>query len=159
MMGNGVDSPYADCIRSREKKMQRQPVGRAAAWGTAILVVTALLGCQRDKTHTVTAADVASAQADAQKEVSDARVEAKKDVKSAAKIAGGDSKDVAVARATGAFDIAMANADGNHKVAIEQCMTLKKEAQQPCKDHADADYQAAAAQAKSMRVTQLEKST
>jgi hypothetical protein len=137
--------------------MQGQSVGRAATWGAAILVVTALFGCQRDKTHIVTAEDIASAQADAQKEVSDARVEAKKDVKSAVKIAGGDSKDVAVA--TGAFDIAMANADGNHKVAIEQCLTLAKDAQQTCRDHADADYQAATAQAKAMRVSQLEKRT
>jgi len=113
-------------------------------------------GCQKAKPG-VTAADIAAAQADAQKEIAQAHVEARKDVKNAAKLAGSDSKDVALARATGSFDIAMANADGAHKVAVEQCLTLSPPEQQPCKDHADADYQAAAANAKAARVAQLQK--
>jgi acetylornithine deacetylase/succinyl-diaminopimelate desuccinylase-like protein len=122
-----------------------------------IALSAAFVGCHRAKSPMATAADVASAQADAQKEVSDAHLEAKKDVKNAAKLAGGDSKNVAVARATGTFDIAMANADGAHKVAIEQCLTLVQDAQQACKDRADADYSAAIANAKAMRITRLQK--
>lgn len=139
--------------------MQRHPLGRAATWGAVLLGVMVFAGCHRQKTPTPTAADLAATQAEAQQEVGEAHAEAKKDVKSAAKLAGDDSKNVAVARATGAFDIAMAHADGAHKVAVEQCLMLAKDAQQVCKDRADADYQSAAASAKAMRVTQLEKTT
>jgi hypothetical protein len=50
----------------------------------------------------------------------------------------------------------MANADGDHKVAIEKCLLLAPDAQQPCKDQADAQYQAAAASAKAARVFKLQ---
>jgi len=104
----------------------------------------------------ITQEDVAKAQADAQKEVDEARLEARKDVKNAAKQAGADSKNATVARVTGSFDVAMANADGDHKVAIEKCLLLAPSAQQPCKDQADAQYQAAAASAKAARVSKLQ---
>jgi hypothetical protein len=110
-------------------------------------------GCHQTKSPVVTAADVAAAQSEAQREVEQARVEARKDVKSAAKV-GTNSRDVALARVTGTFDIAMAHADGDHKVATEKCMTLQPPAQQSCKDQADADYQTAAASAKAIRVSQ-----
>jgi hypothetical protein len=121
-----------------------------------LILCATVVGCQKAK-PVPTPADIAAAQADAQKEIQQAHVEAKKDVKNAAKLAGSDSKDVARARVTGAFDIAMANADGAHKVAIEQCLTLAPSAQQPCKDRADADYQTAAANAKAERLAQLQK--
>src|SRR5580698_9483276 len=103
--------------------MHGQVFRRLAGLGGALMLCTAFVGCQKQK-PAATPADIAAAQADAQKEIQDAHVEAKKDVKNAAKLAGTESKDVAVAKATGAFDIAMANADGAHKVAIEQCLTL-----------------------------------
>jgi hypothetical protein len=103
----------------------------------------------------VTEEDVAKAQADAQKEIGEARIEARKDVKNALKQDGADSKNVTVARVTGSFDVAMANADGDHKVAIEKCLLLAPDAQQPCKDQADAQYQAAAASAKAARISKL----
>lgn len=140
--------------------MQPRGLAGAAGWGAALITIGAICsGCHRGAAHPVTAVDVAAAQADAQKEVSEARLEAKKDVKSAAKLGGPESKNVAVARATGSFDVAMATADGAHKVAIEQCLTLPADAQQACKDRADAEYQTAAANAKALRVTQLEKGT
>ncbi len=138
--------------------MRWEPTGRVAAVGVAVLMCAASAACHKAK-FSATAADVAAAQADAQKEMDQAHAEAKKDVKSAAKLAGADSKDVALARVTGSFDIAMANADGAHKVALEQCMTLPPAEQPPCKDHADADYQTAAANAKAMRIAQLHKSS
>jgi hypothetical protein len=137
--------------------MQRHGLARAAMWSAALMAITGTFSGCHQKTHAVTAADVAARQAEAQKELSEARLEAKKDVRNAAKLAGADSKNVMVARATGSFDVAMANADGAHKVAIEQCLTLPKDAQQPCKDRADADYQAAVADAKALRVAQLQK--
>ena len=122
------------------------------------MLFASFAGCQKQK-PAPTAADLAATQADAQKEIDQAHAEAKKDVKNAAKLAGADSKDVALARVTGSFDIAMANADGAHKVAVEQCMLLPLAEQQPCKDRADADYQAAAANAKAMRVAELHKTS
>lgn len=137
--------------------MRREVTRCLAALGAVVLCAT-FAGCHKAK-PTATAADVATAQADAQKEIDQAHAEAKKDVKNASKLAGADSKDVEVARVTGSFDIAMANADGAHKVAVERCLTLPAAEQQPCKDRADADYQTAAANAKAMRITQLHKSS
>lgn len=122
-------------------------------WVPLLATLGLCSGCHQTKTPLATAADVAAAQAEAQREVEQAQLEARKDVKSAAKV-GGNSRDVALARVTGAFDIAMAHADGDRKVAMEKCMTLQPSAQQPCKDQADADYQSAAASAKAIRVSQ-----
>jgi hypothetical protein len=138
--------------------MRRQISLRLAGVGAAMMLCAVFAGCQKAK-PVATAADIAAAQADAQKEIQQAHAEAKKDVKNAAKLAGGDSKDVALARVTGSFDIAMANADGAHKVALEQCLTRPPPEQQPCKDRADADYKAAAANAKAERVAQLQKTS
>jgi len=136
--------------------MQGQVTRHAAVLGAMLLLCATFTGCQKAKPG-ASAADIAAAQAEAQKEVAQAHAEAKKDVKNATKLAGGDSKQVELARVTGSFDVAMANADGDHKVAIEQCMTLPPSGQQSCKNHADADYQAAAASAKANRVAQLQK--
>jgi hypothetical protein len=138
--------------------MRRHLCRRLAGIGAAFMLCATFAGCQKAK-PLATAADIAAAQADAQKEIEEAHVEAKKDVKNAAKLAGTDSRDVALARVTGKFDLAMANADGAHKVALEQCLSLSPPEQQPCKDRADADYQTAAANAKAERVAQLQKTS
>jgi hypothetical protein len=122
---------------------------------TGIMLCSGLFAGCHHAAAPVTEEDVAKAQADAQKEIDQARLEARKDVKNAVKLAGADSKNVTVARVTGSFDVAMANADGDHKVAIEKCLLLAPDAQQPCKDQADAQYQAAAASAKAARVSKL----
>jgi outer membrane murein-binding lipoprotein Lpp len=122
----------------------------------AVLTSSVLIsGCHQAKTPVATDADVAATQEQAIKEVQDARTEARKDLKNAAKQAGPDSKNAEIARVTGSFDVAMASADGDHKVALEKCLTLPPNAQQACKDDADAQYQAAAASAKSARVSKL----
>src|ERR1700728_30124 len=122
---------------------------------TGIMFCSGLFAGCHHAAAPVTEEDVAKAQADAQKEVDDARIEARKDVKNALKQDGADSKNVTVARVTGSFDVAMANAAGAHKVAIEKCLLLAPNAQQPCKDQADAQFQAAAASAKAARVSKL----
>ena len=134
--------------------MQLQEGIRWAPMAAVLVMLGICGGCQRKPAPMATPADVSAAQQEAQREVDQARVEARKDVKSVTKITGGDSKDVARAKITGAFDVAMAHADGDHKVAIAQCMTLAPPAQPPCKDQADSDYQAAAAKAKAMRLSQ-----
>jgi hypothetical protein len=118
-----------------------------------IIGAGALAGCHQAKTNIATPEDVAKAEEQAQKEVQDARVEARKDLKNAVKQAGSDSKNVEVARVTGSFDVLMAHADGDHKVAIEKCLMLAPDAQQGCKDQADAQYQAATANAKAARAS------
>jgi hypothetical protein len=123
---------------------------------SSIMLCSGLLAGCHHAAAPVTEEDVAKAQADAQKEIDEARLEARKDVKNAMKQAGADSKNVTVARVTGSFDVAMANAEGDHKVAIEKCLLLAPDAQQPCKDQADAQYQAAAASAKAARVSKLQ---
>lgn len=124
---------------------------------TAVIIgAGALAGCHKAKTNIATPDDVAKAEEQAQKEVQEARVEARKDVKNAMKQAGADSKNVEVARATGSFDVLMAHADGDHKVAIEKCLMLAPDAQQPCKDQADAQYQVATANAKAVRTSQTQ---
>ena len=138
--------------------MQRPLSRRVVGLGAALLLCAAFAGCHKAK-PVATAGDVAAAQADGQKEIAQAHDEAKKDVKNAVKLAGSDSKDVALAKVTGSFDIAMANADAAHKVALEQCLTLQSQQQQPCKDRADTDYQAAAASAKAERVAKLQKTS
>jgi hypothetical protein len=121
---------------------------------TALIICSGLVaGCHHAARPAATEEDVAKAQTESQKEVDDARLEARKDVKNAVKLAGADSKNVAFARVTGSFDVAMANADGDHKVAIEKCLLLAPDAQQPCKDQADVQYQAAVASAKAARVS------
>jgi hypothetical protein len=118
----------------------------------AAVLVTVLCGCHRNQAKIATQADVAAAQDEARKEVAQAHVEARKDVKNAVKETGGEATNVAAARVIGAFDIAMAQADGDHKIAIMKCMTLDVASQQPCKQQADAQFQAATAQAKAARV-------
>jgi hypothetical protein len=110
-------------------------------------------GCHKKPPPPV--ADVAGAQAEAQAAVAKAKLEARNGIKSAVKIAGPDSKDVVRAKITGAFDVAMTRADGDRKVAGEKCLTLEPSAQQACNDKAEADYQAAVAQAKAKRDSQL----
>jgi hypothetical protein len=163
MLWRTRSSPYTAPHASKENNMRREvsrreASARVAALGAAVLLCAALGGCHKAQLP-ASPADVAAAQAEAQKEIDQAHAEARKDVKSAAKLAGSDSRDVALARVTGSFDIAMANADGAHKVAVERCLTLPPAEQQACKDRADADYQTAAANAKATRLAQLHKSS
>jgi replication-associated recombination protein RarA len=133
--------------------VRQKPI--SALLTSLMLSLGALTGCHHAAAP-VTENDVAKAQADAQKEIDQAHLEARKDIKNAVKQAGSDSKNVAAARVTGNFDVAMANADGDHKVAIEKCMLLAADAQQSCKDQADAQYQAATASAKAVRGSKLQ---
>lgn len=130
--------------------MRRQPLFPASTVLVAVLIVG---GCHQSETPHATQADVDSAQEDARKEVEDARVEARRDLRDAVKQTGGDAKHVEAAKTTGSFDIAMAKADGDHKVAMAKCLMLDAAAQQPCKQLADEQFQAATEQAKALRVT------
>src|SRR3974390_938429 len=141
-------------ISNWEADVQHQKWIRAASRAAFAVMLGFFGGCHKKNPPMATSADVAAAQQEAQHDLEQAQIEAKKNVKSETKIMGADSKDVERARVTGAFDIAMVRADGDHKVAIQKCMTLEPPAQQPCKDKADAEYQAATAKAKADRASQ-----
>lgn len=122
---------------------------------TRLGLMAALLGiagCQRSKTHEPTAQDIDAAKQDAAKELDRARREASKDIKNATKIAGPNSREVTLAKATASYDVAMVKADGEHKIATEKCLTLQAPMVQPCKDQADAAYEAAKEAAKKNRL-------
>jgi hypothetical protein len=102
-----------------------------------VLGLSALLtaaACSGAKSPDKVADDVAAANQSAAKEVAEARKDQQKDMSS-------DSYDVAVARA-----------DGYHQVAIQKCNALEGHEQKACKDQADADYEAAKASAKAIKV-------
>jgi hypothetical protein len=139
----------------RGKESEVRPEQSIPVLLTSIILCSGLFAGCHHAAAPVTEEDVAKVQADAQKEVDQARLEARKDLKNALKQDGADSRNATVARVTGSFDVAMANADGDHKVAIEKCLLLAPDAQQPCKDQADAQYQAAAASAKAARASKL----
>ena len=134
--------------------MQHQKWIQLGSTAAVLVMLGVLTGCHRKASPVATPADIAAAQREAQHEVEQAEIEAKKDIKSETKIMGADSTGVARARVTGAFDVAMARADGDRKVAIEKCLMLEPAAQQPCKDTAETDYQAAVAKAKATRASQ-----
>ncbi len=100
--------------------------------GLGVLLTAA--ACNDAKSPDKVADDVAAANQAASKEVAEARKDQQKDMSS-------DSYDVAVARA-----------DGDHKVAIQKCDALEGHEQKACKDQADADYEAAKASAKAVKV-------
>ena len=120
---------------------------------STLVVIVTLSACQPAKPPPqATAQDVEATKAEVQKEVAEARAEASKDVKSASKVSGADVRVVSEAKVTGTYDVAMAKADGDRKVATEQCLTLPADQQSPCNDKANADYETAAAAAKSARL-------
>ena len=139
-------------MRYPPDRTEGRPLHLVVVPALAVALLTLLSGCHRNHEHIVTQADVAAAQDDARKELDQARVEARKDVRNAVKETGGEAKNVSAARVTGTFDIAMAQADGEHKIALTKCLTLDLAAQEPCKQQADAAFQAATSQAKAARV-------
>jgi hypothetical protein len=117
-----------------------------------LVPVLLMAACHQAAAPHATAQDVDTAKQEAQREVAQARIEAAKDVKSAAKVTGSHPNEVMEAKVTGSYDVAMAKADGDRKVAVARCLTLSPDTQQPCRDQAEADYQQAAAAAKSTRL-------
>ncbi len=85
--------------------------------------------CDKAEAPAETQADVAEAQAEATENVAEAQADMNEDVRE------------------GEEETALAQAHGTHKVAIEKCDALPASQQKPCKDLADADYDAAKAAA------------
>ena len=94
--------------------------------------IVALAGCNKAEAPADTAADVANARQEAAEDVADARKEAADEMGSAATDMRDASKDVEETRI-----------EGEHKVALEKCESLAGDAQNACKDSADATYESA----------------
>jgi membrane-bound lytic murein transglycosylase B len=122
----------------------------------AILTTALACGCNSAKSPTAVATDVAAARQQASIEVTDAQKDAAKNVDSAAANADGSSKDLNNVGASTAYDVAVAQADGNHNVAIQQCLALTGEAQNSCKERADAVYDQAKTHANVTRLSKLQ---
>ena len=106
---------------------------RLFAAAAALLAVSA---CNDAKSPDAVAHDIAAADRSANKEVADAKRDQQRDM------------------STDAYDVAVARADGEHKIAIQKCDALEGHDQKVCKDQADADYEAAKANAKAVKVDQ-----
>jgi Tfp pilus assembly major pilin PilA len=120
----------------------------------AVLVGATLGGCNNAKSPDTVAKDVADAQAKRASEVANARQDAAKDENKAEAKVDDKTADLNNTNAKGAYDVAMAQADGDHKVALQRCDGLAGDAQKACKDQADAKYDLAKANAKSMLAAQ-----
>ena len=81
--------------------------------------------CNKAEDPAETQADVAEAQSEATEEVAEAQADMSQDAME------------------GQEQTALAKAEGDHKVAVEQCEALPADQQKPCKDEADAVYEAA----------------
>jgi hypothetical protein len=105
-------------------------------------------GCNRAEDQSQVARDVAEARQEAAENNAEASRDAAEEIRDAAQDSGPASADAREATVEGQKDIAIAQAEGRHKVATEGCDALKGEAQQACKDRADAELDAAKADAK-----------
>ncbi len=81
--------------------------------------------CNKAEDPAETQADVAEAQSEATQDVAEAQADMNQDAME------------------GQEQTALAKAEGDHKVAVEQCEALPADQQKPCKDEADAVYEAA----------------
>jgi hypothetical protein len=128
---------------------------RLAALSIMGLTILALAsGCDHAKSPQTAANDIAAAKESAAQEEEKARRDAAKDINGAQQQMQEKSGDLAQSNAKASYEIAIAKADGDRKVAIQQCMTLDRQAQKACKETADADYDAAKANAKASRAAQ-----
>ena len=93
-------------------------------------------GCNQAKSPDSAEKDIVDASRSAVKEVADAQRTQQKDM------------------STDAYDVAVARADGDHKISIQKCDVLEGHDQKTCKDQADADYDAAKANAKALKVAE-----
>lgn len=129
--------------------MQKQIVLMVALFGVGVLS-----GCNNAKSPDAVANDVASAQHKRASEVADAKKDAEKDANKVAAKVDDKTNELNNTNAKGAYDVAMAQADGDHKVAVQKCEAMSGDAQKACKDQADAKYDLAKANAKSMLASQ-----
>ena len=113
-----------------------------------------LAACNQSKSPDQVAAEVAKAQDKANMELARAEQHADKDVAKAAGKVDDKLTDLNNDAATDAYKVAVARADGDHKVALAQCDSMSGDAQKACRNQADANYDTAKANAKTLEQAQ-----
>lgn len=112
-----------------------------AALAAALLLLT---GCNRAESPREVAKDVAEAQQEGAEEVAEARADAAED-----RMETGDVMNESAAE--NQYEVRVTQAEADHKVAIEGCEILEGDAQQACKNDADAQLAASKAEAERLR--------
>ena len=102
--------------------------------------------CNNAKSPSDVAKDVDSASQSAMKDT------AKAEDKAADKVAGAETNEQHVASAQ-EENVAKTDAEGDRKVALAKCESLSGDQQRSCKDHANAAYDQAVAEAKQDRAS------
>jgi len=116
-----------------------------SAIAMSIVLIT---GCNKPKSPDAVAKDVAAAEQKASTEVANSEKYASKDLGKAAEKVDDKLVDFNNAAAKDAYNLALAKADGDRKVALAKCSAASGDAQQACKNQADADYHAAVVDAR-----------
>jgi hypothetical protein len=116
--------------------------GYLAALAAGLLLLT---GCNRAESPQEVREDVAEARQEGAEEVAEARADAAED-----RVDTGYG--MSESPAEGQYDVRIAQAEADHKVAIEGCEILEGDAQQNCKDQADANLDARKAEAEAERL-------
>ena len=112
-----------------------------AALAASLLLLT---GCNRAESPQEVARDVAEAQQEGAEEVAEERADAAED-----RMDTGDAMNESPAE--NQYEIRVAQAEADHKAAIEGCEILEGDAQQSCKNEADARLAASKAEAERQR--------
>ena len=122
----------------------------------AFLATVIVAGCQRAEPPSTVNRDVTTAEQKADSRTQRARADAERDVANAQEKVDAKALDRNNVAAKDSYKVAMVKADGAHDVALQQCKALSGDAQKHCKDQADADYDAAKANAKSLEVSRTQ---
>jgi hypothetical protein len=116
----------------------------------AAAALFAIVGCSRAESPSEVRHDVTEAKQDAAEKTAKAREEVREERMDAQQDINKDMSNAAEKTQQSEYDLAIAKAEGDAKVAREQCEALSGDAQEACKQKADADLEVAKANAKAM---------
>ena len=119
------------------------------------IALLAVVGCSRAESPAEVREDVSEARTEAAKDVNEAREDQMEtienrqhDIADEAHDVTDEARDAMDAEHETAYDVAVAKAEGEAKVAKEQCEAMSGDAQEACKERADANLNLAKANAK-----------
>jgi hypothetical protein len=110
-------------------------------------------GCNNAKSPSTVAKDVDSAAQKASENTAKAEQRAEEKVASADKDVQNDRRNEQHVAAVQEEDVSKTEAEGRRNIALAKCESLSGAQQQACKDHANAAYDLAVAQAKQERAS------
>jgi hypothetical protein len=110
-------------------------------------------GCNNAKSPSTVAKDVNSASQKANEDAAKAEQRAEEKVASADKDVQNDQRNEQHVAAVQEEDVSKTEAEGRRNIALAKCESLSGAQQQACKDHANAAYDLAVAQAKQERAS------